>query len=237
MRLFLKPIGPSLVFLLAFATVHPQDNGRASKNSRRAVLTGREIAQRTFPSVVVLIAADSQGNSVALGSGFFVADGVIATNHHVFKDASRVYIKMIGPPGESLIDRLLREKEQGVHHVARIIDFDEEHDLALLRVEGIKARPLVFAKTRLGAVGDAVYVAGNPEGLEGTFSQGIISALRDRKVIQITAAISHGSSGSPVLNNRGEVIGIAVGAVNEGQNLNFAVPIAYVISLINRRQY
>ena len=76
-------------------------------------------------------------------------------------------------------------------------------------------------------VGEEVYAVGNPEGLEGTFSQGIISGIRrvgDRDLIQITAPISHGSSGGPVLNKHGQVVGIAVGAIRTGQNLNFAIP-------------
>jgi len=75
-------------------------------------------------------------------------------------------------------------------------------------------------------VGDTVYVAGNPKGLEGTFSQGIVSGIRrvkGNRYLQITAAISEGSSGGPILNESGDVIGIAVATVREGQNLNFAV--------------
>lgn len=83
------------------------------------------------------------------------------------------------------------------------------------------------------AVGDTVYVAGNPEGLEGTFSQGIISAVRGR-YIQITAPISHGSSGGPVLNQKGEVIGIAASSFNEGQNLNFAIGVSDLQLLLGR---
>lgn len=92
-------------------------------------------------------------------------------------------------------------------------------------MEGALARPLTLAKSNRIAVADVVYVAGNPEGLEGTFSQGIVSALRGRDYVQITAPISHGSSGGPVLNSRGEVIGVAVVAIEEGQNLNFDLSI------------
>src|SRR5262249_3421737 len=84
-------------------------------------------------------------------------------------------------------------------------------------------------------IGDEVYVVGNPEGLEGTFSQGIISSLRGNDYIQITAPISHGSSGGPVLNKNGEVIGVAVGLIEEGQNLNFAIPVSKLTQLLNRK--
>jgi Trypsin-like peptidase domain len=74
-----------------------------------------------------------------------------------------------------------------------------------------------------------VLVIGNPEGLQGTVSNGLVAAIRtDLDLIQITAPISHGSSGSPVLNEDGRVVGVAVGILKEGQNLNFAIPIKEV---------
>jgi len=88
------------------------------------------------------------------------------------------------------------------------------------------------------ATGDEIYVIGNPEGLEGTFSKGVISGIRSidgRSYFQITAPISPGSSGGPVLNASGEVIGVAVASWRTGQNLNFAIPVFYVRSLLSRR--
>jgi S1-C subfamily serine protease len=86
-------------------------------------------------------------------------------------------------------------------------------------------------------VGDQVYVVGNPEGLEGTFSQGIVSGIRtfdSDSILQITAPISPGSSGGPVLDSVGNVIGIAVATFKSGQNLNFAVPVSYLKSLLSK---
>jgi trypsin-like peptidase len=77
-------------------------------------------------------------------------------------------------------------------------------------------------------VGDDVLVAGNPEGLEASFSKGIVSAIRSGSgLIQMDAAISPGSSGGPVVNQRGEVVGLAVSTLVEGQNLTFAVPVRF----------
>src|SRR5207244_2314830 len=76
-----------------------------------------------------------------------------------------------------------------------------------------------------------------PLGLEGTLSEGIVSAVREgrgTKLLQITSAISHGSSGSPVLNDRGEVIGVAAAMLREGQSLNFAIPVEFAKRLIAR---
>jgi hypothetical protein len=83
-------------------------------------------------------------------------------------------------------------------------------------------------------IGSEVYAIGNPEGLEGTFSEGIVSGVRnfeDDAILQVTAPISSGSSGGPVLNSRGKVIGIATATFAKGQNLNFAVPAKYVMNL------
>lgn len=89
------------------------------------------------------------------------------------------------------------------------------------------------------AVGDKVYAVGNPLGLEGTFSEGIVSVLRRAKgstFIQITAPISPGSSGGPILNSRGEVVGVATATFSRGQNLNFAIPAAYVAKALSNQQ-
>ena len=87
--------------------------------------------------------------------------------------------------------------------------------------------------------GDAVFVIGNPEGLEKAISQGIVSGIRkvdDKELIQITAAISHGSSGGPVFDGRGEVIGVTVGMLDSGQNLNFAIPVRFVSEILGNKQ-
>jgi hypothetical protein len=100
---------------------------------------------------------------------------------------------------------------------------------------GAKAPSLLLGDSGNAKVGDEVYVVGNPLGLEGTFSSGIISGIRQvdkDKLFQITAPISPGSSGGPVLNKSGMVIGIAVASYQGGQNLNFAIPSSYLESII-----
>jgi S1-C subfamily serine protease len=139
--------------------------------------------------VVVLVAESSDSTSSALGSGFFVERDVIVTSDHVIKGATKILAKIVG--------------QKRVYDASKIIRFDEERDLALLKVEGATARPLPLATSYRPGVGDIIYIVGNPEGLEGTFSQGIVSALRGTKYIQVSAPISHGSSGGPVLNTRG----------------------------------
>lgn len=180
-----------------------------------------QVAQTTFPSVVLLAMKDRQGQISALGSGFFVQQDIVATNLHVVQGASTGYAKIVGR------DRM--------YVVAGYVAIDPTHDLVLLKVAEVHAPSLLLGKSEEISVGDTVYAVGNPQGLEGTFSQGIISGVRqvgDDTVLQITAPISPGSSGGPVLNVRGEVIGVAVASFKGGQNLNFAIPSLYLKQLL-----
>jgi Trypsin-like peptidase domain len=191
----------------------------------------RQLAQKTFPSVVLLVMQDTSGQPLSLGSGFFVGDGIIATNLHVVRGASAGYAKLIG--------------RSETYALSGLVALDVNADLVLLKVAGTNAPPLHLTDSNDAAVGDAVYAVGNPEGLEGTFSQGIVSGLRgmgsevgsevgSESLLQITAPISPGSSGGPIIDSRGEVVGVAVATFREGQNLNFAIPSSYLASLLKR---
>jgi S1-C subfamily serine protease/tetratricopeptide (TPR) repeat protein len=181
----------------------------------------RAIAHKTFPSVVLLTMESANGEDRYLGSGFFVREGIVATNFHVVKGSAKGSARVVGMKTE--------------YPIAGIVGIDRERDLVLLSVPGAKAPSLPLGDSSQLAVGDEVYVVGNPKGLEGTFSQGIVSAIRQagsRTLIQVTAPISPGSSGGPVLNSRGDVIGIAVATIKGGQNLNFAVPSLYLSPML-----
>ena len=163
---------------------------------------------------------DSSGQPLSLGSGFFVSSGIIATNAHVIEGASSGTARLVGST----------ETMQILGTVA----VDLNADLALLRVNG-SAPSLAITSATTPAVGDNVYVVGNPLGLEGTFSSGIISGARhveDDSILQMTAPISPGSSGGPVMDSSGSVIGIAEATFGNGQNLNFAVPASYLSRLL-----
>ena len=181
----------------------------------------REVATESFPSVVLLVMQDQHHQPVALGSGFFVRPGIIATNVHVIKGATTGYAKIVGQ------DTKLE--------IAGVVGLDSAHDLALLSVTGGAAPALPVGDSGAVQVGDEVFAVGNPEGLEGTFSAGIVSGIRNvggDRLLQITAPISPGSSGGPVLNTNGKVVGVAVATFRGGQNLNFAIPSAYLSPLI-----
>ena len=172
--------------------------------------TPQQIAEKTLAATVLLDMQDRNGAPLNWGSGFFVRHNLIATSHHIIKGAAQGTAKLVG-----------QEKKYTIEGITAT---DEANDLALLKVTMQGINPLLLGNSHTVRIGDTVYVAGSPGRWEGTFSNGIISGLREESVgkqIQMTAPISPGSSGGPVLNEKGEVIGVSVRA-HQGQNLNFA---------------
>lgn len=180
-----------------------------------------ELVRKIKPSAVAIAAFDARGNIVSRGSGFFVATDRIITNRHVIEGSSRVEV------------HLLDGKKYPVKGVLAV---DGEGDIALLQIDvpAAVAVPLPIVRS-VPQEGESVVVVGNPFGLEGSVSNGIVSAVREisgyGRIIQITAPISPGSSGSPVVNMLGQVIGIATLQAAEGQSLNFAVPSERILQL------
>ncbi len=168
-------------------------------------------------AVVVVFALDGEEKPLSEGSGFIVsADGKVATNYHVINMASKIKVRQ----GGRVVD------VEGLTYV------DSDNDLAILKLKGSRYPVVKMGDAKRLQVGEKVYAMGSPHGLENTISEGIISGIRnidkERTVIQMTAAISPGSSGGPLFNDRGEVIGIATFLIAETQNLNFALPINLV---------
>ena len=158
---------------------------------------------------------------IGLGSGFFIDKNIIVTNYHVIEGATIAYC--------------YTNNDATKYEIDGYVAVDTSVDLILLKVTSLNKTPLKFA-TSAATPGQKVYVIGSPKGLSATISDGIISGLRDfggYKLIQITAPISPGSSGGPVLNSNGELIGVAVCQLKEGQNLNFAIPKTNVELLLN----
>jgi hypothetical protein len=183
--------------------------------------TAQQIAKKVFESTVLLVLEDSSGQPMSLGSGFIVRGGEITTNLHVVEGASRGYAKFVGQKTRYDIDGITAS--------------DPERDLVLLKIPLVRAPVVSLGNSDAVEVGEIVYAVGNPQGLEGTFSQGIVSSIRhigSDKLLQITAPISPGSSGGPVLNSKGEVIGVSVATFRGGQNLNFAIPSSYIKALV-----
>lgn len=189
----------------------------------QAALTTRQIVAQSKPAIVRV-----ETGSGSMGTGFFIDDsGVIATNLHVVAGESQITARLAS--GQSLT-------------VTQIAGYDDDRDLALLRVAPAQRQPTL----RMGnsddlQAGDNVIAIGNPLGvLDYSVSNGLISSIRklgpELTVLQITAPISVGSSGGPLFNSNGEVIGVTTAIITAGQNLNLAVPVNYVAKLAARKQ-
>jgi S1-C subfamily serine protease len=179
------------------------------------------LVRQAKPAVVQLITLDRQNNPLVTATGFFIsADADLLTNYHVISGANSVIAKT--PSG-------------AVYLLKRIVSVSPSADVAVLQFYATDVPYLSIGSATNAVEGQRVLVIGNPEGLEGTVSDGIISAFRDnRSMIQITAAISPGSSGSPVIDDSGNVIGIATMIYKDGQNLNFAISSESIRDAITR---
>jgi hypothetical protein len=185
-----------------------------------AASSPQEVARRLFPNTVLLVMSDSGGRPLSLGSGFILKAGIVVTNFHVIEGAASGIAKRLG--------------DLSNHRIVGVVAKDSFRDLAILAVDGSMDGGVDLSQRQIPEIGETVYAIGNPGGLEGTFSSGMVSALRELnglKLLQITAPISPGSSGGPIANEDGEVIGVAVATFKGGQNLNFAIPVDYVAEL------
>lgn len=188
-------------------------------NVAAAQFTTREIYDGNKGAVVLLLAYDAQNMPSALGSGFYFEKNKIASNFHVVEGASRVVFRVIG------------SKE--MHEVRRVASVSKALDLAILEVDQPQ-QPVKIAPLGKMGVGDKVVAIGNPRGLEGSVSEGIVSAIRgsgDVKILQITAPISPGSSGGPLFSIDGDVVGVTTATLRDSQSLNFAVPASLLLTL------
>lgn len=182
------------------------------------------VTRRASPAVITLNTYNATGRQTGLGSGFFLSDGRIVTNRHVVEGSAR--IEAMTPDNRRLGSAQYAEAVGGA-----------SADLAILPRITNPPGTLTLARS-LPEVGEAIVVIGAPEGFSNTVSTGIVSGIRNdrgRQLLQISAPISHGSSGGPVLNMRGEVVGVSVAMMSEGQNLNFAVPVTEVARLTQTR--
>ncbi len=184
-----------------------------------------KIFKENNKAVVVIVTYDKEGKAVTQGSGFIVReDGAIVTNYHVISKATEIATK-IG-------DKILK--------VEGLLYIDKENDIVILKVKGENLQTAKIGDIEKLNVGEKVYVISSPQGLENTISDGILSGIREIdpkiKILQITAPVSPGSSGGPVFNKDGEVIGIATSMLEEAQNLNFAMPVNLIKDKISAKK-
>lgn len=202
------------------SAVHPSGIAQSPQKPRHPRKNVATIAKETKGAVVSIVMADKSGQPIAQGSGFVVSrNGLIVTNYHVIKNGTSAVVKL--PDG-------------ALFTVDGVLAFDKKRDIAVIKAHGNNFKTVALGDSDRLQVGEEVVAIGSPLSLESTVSNGILSGIRSEgqdafgpvnPLLQITAPISHGSSGGPLFNMFGQVVGITSAALVGGENLNFAIPI------------
>ena len=216
-----------VILCLSLLIANPVLSNSKKKSSKRSsqmreletVASSRSISHLLKSNVLIEV-------KEATGSGFFISKNLIVTNYHVIKNSHQ--------QGDMISFR----KQDGKRGWAVVGLIDSNNDLAILRTFTQSGIPLKLGDSSKVELTDDVIIVGSPQGLQGTVSKGIVSAKRKdfagfEEIMQTSAPISQGSSGSPVLLAKThKVIGVAVMVYREGQNLNFFIPINKLKGLI-----
>lgn len=186
-----------------------------------------EIYKAAGPAVVLIEIYGEDGKVSGSGSGFLVtADGRILTNFHVIVHTKRATVRLAN---------------EDAYDVVHVLNVDKRKDIALLKIDAVNLPCLKLGRSADLQVGDKLYTLSNPLGafFQNTISEGLLSGIRQMdgyKMFQLSAPISHGSSGGPVFSAKGDVIGIVDATIAEGQNLNLAIPIDYAAGMLDARE-
>jgi hypothetical protein len=186
----------------------------------QTALTTAQIAERVSRSVVIIQGKTDSGDVV--GSGFIASsDGRIVTNLHVVRDMKSATLQL---------------SNRETYKLVSVLAIDEMRDLAVIEVSAHNLPALEMGESDRSNVGEPVVIVGSPLGLEGTVTAGILSSIRTISdgltVLQTDAAVNPGSSGGPLVNGRGQVIGVISFKLRSAEGLTFAIPINYVRSLL-----
>ena len=209
----------------AVSEIGTADEPAVTASGNNAELSIGDLFNKVNPAVATVITYDSGNSKFSQGSGFFInKDGHFITNYHVIKGAYSITVQ-------------LQDKIEW--DVAYVLAENEAKDLVKLAVDipggHLESGMWLDIDPDMPNVADKVIVIGTPMGLGRTVSDGIISAVRETPdrglVYQMTAPISRGSSGSPVIDMHGKVVGVAFLQVLNGQNLNFAIPSENIVNL------
>ncbi|GEM_PF-629499 len=198
----------SLLFLILFVS------------SQAFAKTATEVFQLASQSVVIVYNYDAAGVAQSQGSGVILPSRDVATNCHVIKDAARLTISY-----------------QGKEYQATVRYTDVDRDVCSLEIKGLDAQSVIMGNTSNLQVGARVYAVGAPKGLELSLSEGIVASLREIEgghYIQTTAPISPGSSGGGLFDDEGRLIGLPTFYFTEAQQVNFAVPVEWIVDLPKR---
>lgn len=210
-----------LVFVSLYASALYPCLITATPSTGQNAKSASKIFSLVAPSTVVIVAYDSNANKIGQGSGIVLPDKLVATNCHVTEDASHITVEY-----------------DGTEYRATERFADTRRDVCILHASTLEAPAVVLGSTEKLLVGQRVYAVGAPRGLELSLSEGIISSLRNAdggRYIQTTAPISLGSSGGGLYDENGNVIGLTTFYLSDSQNLNFALPVEWVINAMMRR--
>jgi S1-C subfamily serine protease len=235
-RLVMKHTVPLILVLLFAVRTAAQDSNpakqvagveaapRTASSSAITTLVPSQIFSRARPSVVIIVASDQNGQREALGSGFVVSHGKIATNHHVVEGMNQAYIVF---------------SDGAVKPISSVVADSIQQDLIILAVETGNRPPLPFGDELSLQQGDSVYALGAPKGLELSFTNGIVSSFRKSEaqfLIQTTAPIAPGSSGGPLFDHAGRVVGVTTSMISDAPGIYFSVGIGDVRRLLRTPQ-
>lgn len=189
--------------------------GLNNKPATGTQLEASEISSMVSPAVFYIEVKNSSNVVYASGSGFIIdKSGIIATNYHVIEGAYGATIKLV---------------DGRTFPVEKVLAYDKNRDIAVLKIAASNLPQVKLGDSDEIKNGDKILTIGSPEGLENTISDGLVSnrkrLINNMNFIQISAPISHGSSGGALLNYKAEVIGITTAYYEGGQNLNLAIPI------------
>ena len=205
-------------FLREMATGESSSKPKSRAKPKARSLSAEELFKLASPGVVLIEVYDDSGHQTGLGSGFVVSkDGSVVTNYHVIRGASRAIVK---------------HSDGASSPVTGVLAYDRGRDVAVIKFSGAVSKVLQLESSDDLQIGQEVVAIGSPLGLQNTLTEGIVSGMR-QGLIQTSVPISPGSSGGPLLNMKGHVVGVAVASAIEGQNLNFAVPIAWAKSYLD----
>jgi hypothetical protein len=186
-----------------------------------------DLVEKAKPAIASITIYDGDSKPLGSATGFFISHDLFVTSQHVLNSEEIKSVRAAFPDGSHF-------------YADRVISWNTHNDLAIVRLmSGERTRSYLQLSKSEPRVGEKVVVIGNPRGLGWTVSEGIVSASRESaengylvRRLQISADISPGSSGSPVFNLRGEVVGVIEGALADGQGLNqrlnFAIPSSYI---------
>jgi hypothetical protein len=192
--------------------------GNQNTENKKQKLSPNELYKRKVDATCTIT------TDLGQGSGFFIDSNIIVTNYHVIANAKTANVVL--------------NNEAQKYEILGYLAVDKINDVALLMVD-YKSQNILEIEKEIPTPGDHVFSISTPIGLSKTFSDGLISGKKNfdgRSLIQITVPISQGSSGCPIMNEYGDVVGIAVGGIEQGNNLNFCIPTSYLLNLLEFKE-